>query len=213
MFSNLKSRVRTVVGVGVIAALVVAGLAFAQNNGGNDDSSAQGGIATAPPPGPPPPGGPMMGGPGGQNLTYAEFHSQQNGQDQVTRLDRGKIDSVSDAEITITENDGNQVTVPVDQDTRVLAPVMHVESSSGKDTQVEVSPGGDEKVTDLQQGQEVLVSHPEDGPADTIMVPPTKAQLRNMPRPPARAFHRQSGSGSGGHTFTLPAPPPGAPQG
>ena len=197
MFNDMRSRVRSVVGVGVVAALVVAGLAFAQNNGSNSNTSSsnssQSGTQTAGPfghpPGPPPGGGVMLGGPEGQNLTYAEFHSQQNGQDQVTRLDRGTIDSVSDSEITITENDGNQVTVPVDQDTQVLA-----------------GPGKDEQVTDLQQGQQVMVNHPEGGAADVIAVPPTKAQLeaqfKDVPKPPA-----------GGRAFQFRAPPPGVPQG
>jgi hypothetical protein len=197
MFNDMRSRVRSVVGVGVVAALVVAGLAFAQNNGSSSSSSSQSGTRTAVPfghpPGPPPGGGVMLGGPEGQNLTYAEFHSQQNGQDQVTRLDRGKIDSVSDSEITITENDGNQVTVPVDKDTQVLA-----------------GPGKDLQVADLQQGQQVMVNHPEGGAADVIAVPPTKAQLeaqfKNMPKPPA-------GSAPGGRAFQFRAPPPGMPQG
>ena len=99
MFNDMRSRVRSVVGVGVVAALVVAGLAFAQNNGSNSSSGSsngsQSGTQTAVPfrhaPGLPPGGGVhraarpgggvMLGGPEGQNLTYAEFHSQQNGQD------------------------------------------------------------------------------------------------------------------------------------
>jgi hypothetical protein len=198
MFSNMRSRARSVVGVGVVAALVVAGLAFAQNNGsssgnGSPSTSESGAAVAGHPPGPPPGGGVMFGpGPGGKNLTYAEFHSQVNGQDQVTRLDSGTVDSVSDSEITITENDGNQVTIPVDQDTKVLA-----------------GPGTDEQVTDLDQGQKVQVLHPQDGAADVIMVPPTKAQLqqqlKNLPKPPA---------GAKGRRFAIPVPPPpGVPQG
>jgi ABC-type Fe3+-hydroxamate transport system substrate-binding protein len=214
MFNDIRSRVRTVLGVGVVAALVVAGLALAQNNGNNSNSSSGNGSQSSTesgtaiaghPPGPPPGGGVMFGpGPGGKDLTYAEFHTLENGQAKVTRLDNGTVDSVSDSEITITENDGSQVTVPVDQNTKVVA-----------------GPGTDEQVTDLQQGQQVQVSHPQDGAADVIMVPPTKAELqrmlKNLPKPPAGAkgkrFFRTGPQGDS-QGFAIPAPPPpGAPQG
>jgi ABC-type Fe3+-hydroxamate transport system substrate-binding protein len=193
MFSNMKSRVRSVIGVGVIAALVVAGLAIAQDNGG---SGSQSGTPAGHPPGPPPGAGIMLGpGPGGKNLTYAEFHAQVNGQDQVTRLDNGKIDSVSDSEITITENDGSQVTIPVDDETRVVA-----------------GPGSNKDVTDLEQGQQVQVGHREDGAADVIMVPPSRAelqkQLRNLPKPPAGARVFRAGRPGGPQGFAIPLPPP-----
>jgi len=162
MFNTMKSRLRTVLAVALVAALVVAGLALGQSNGDSSQGSgsAQAGTHQGPPPGPPP-GGPM-GGPQGKNLTYAEFHSYKDGKATVNRLDAGKIDSVSDSEITLTENDGNQVTVPVDDGTKVLA-----------------GPGNDTSVSDLNEGQQVLVGHPENGAADVICIPPKPGQ-----RPP-----------------------------
>src|SRR5207247_361626 len=115
--------------------------------------------------------GPKMGtagvagpvGPEG-NLTYAEFHVIDNGQAKVVRLDAGKVVSASDSSITIGENDGNQVTIPVDSGTQVIA-------------------GPAEKnldVTDLRHGQRVSVSHSGDGAATAILLPP---KLPDLPRP------------------------------
>lgn len=191
MFSSIRSRVRTVVGVGVVAALVVAGLALAQENGSPDSTGEQGVQVVAAggvPPGQLPDAKLAIGiaGPTSGDLTYAELHTMKDGEAQVTRLDSGKIDSVSSSEITITENDGSQVTVPVDGQTKVLS-----------------GPDGGKDVTDLEQGQQVEVSHPEGGTADVIAVPPTEAELekklQEMPEPPAEARKLPG--------FTVPAPP------
>jgi len=204
MFSSTRSRVGTVVGIGVVAALVVAGLALAQENGTSASTGEQGTPVVTPgglPEGPLPDdklaigiAGPMTG-----DLTYAEFHTLKDGEAQVTRLDSGKIDSVSASEITITENDGSQVTIPVDAQTKVLAP------------------DGGSSVTDLEQGQQVEVSRLEGAAADVIVVPPTMAELEremdkrpeNMPEPPIGArtfkFERKDGKVQG---FAVPAPPP-----
>jgi hypothetical protein len=182
VFKDMSTRVRSVAGAGVIAALAVTGLAVAQSNDGSSARAklAQPGIAVPAgasfvgkdvPPGAPPPDAVRVAGPAPDaalaaapedDLTYAEFHTLENGQEQVSRLDSGKIDSVSGSEISTTENDGNQVTIPVDQDTLVIA---------GREQK-------SEDVTALDSGQQVDVMHPEGGAADQIMVPPDKAELQ-----------------------------------
>ncbi len=84
---------------------------------------------------PPPPGGPL--GKAGKDLTYAELHVQHEGKAEVVRLDSGEVIASSDSSITIKENDGNEVTIAVDDKTKVLpAPARPA-------------------VTDLKQGQQV----------------------------------------------------------
>jgi len=176
MFKSLQSRARTVATTGLIAALVVAGVAFAQNGGGNDGKSQhkqQSGKRMMPPP----PGGPL--GKVGKGLTNGELNVQRDGEAETLRLDAGKVASVSDSSITIEENDGNEVTIAVDDETKVLA-----------------GPGTDKAVTDLKQGQHVLVCGPKGEAAKTIAVPPKGGK---MPR-------GQKGSQQRGQ---LPPPPQG----
>ena len=99
---------------------------------------------------PPPPGGPM-----GKDLTYAQFHVQREGKAEVIRLDRGTVVSTSESSITVKENDGSEVTVAVNGETKVLA-----------------GPGRNTSVTDLKAGQEVIVCGPEGEAAKAIMLPP-----------------------------------------
>jgi hypothetical protein len=154
---DIRGYLRSVTLIGAAAALVVAGVALAQ--GGSETGSSHGsdprpkvvsaGIA-----------GPV--GPEG-NLTYAEFHVIDNGQAKVVRLDAGKVVSASDSSITIGENDGNQVTIPVDGGTQVIA---------GPEKKLDV--------TDLRQGQRVSVPHSGDGAATAILLPP---KFPDVPRP------------------------------
>jgi len=180
MFSSFRKRARTVAALGVTAALVVGGVALAQGGG-----SAKG--RSGPPKGkqmPPPPGGPI-GGPGaGKDLTYAELHVQRSGEAQVIRVDHGKITAVSDSSITVEENDGNEVTIDVDDSTKVLA-----------------GPGRDTAVSDLKTGQEVVVCGPEGGTAKAIMVPPEHGKRGKNGRPPR-------GPQGGGQQGQPPPPPP-----
>lgn len=174
MFNSLQHRARTVATTGLIAALVVAGVAFAQNGGGNGGKSQnkqQSGKRMMPPP----PGGPL--GKVGKDLTNGELNVQRNGEAETLRLDAGKVVSVSDSSITIEENDGNEVTIAVDDETRVLA-----------------GPGKTKSVTDLKEGQQVLVCGPKGEAAETIAVPPRRGQIP------------QGRNGSQGQ---LPPPPPG----
>jgi len=175
MFKSLQNRARTVATTGLIAALVVAGVAFAQNGGGNGGKS-QNGKQHSGKRMPPPPGGPL--GKAGKDLTYGELHVQRNGKDETIRLDAGKVVSVSDSSITVEENDGNEVTVAVDEDTKVLA-----------------GPGKAKSATDLKQGQQVIVSGPEGEAAKTIAVPPKRGQMpqgrhgsQQPPPPPGGQF-------------------------
>jgi hypothetical protein len=166
MFDSVSRRARSVAVLGVSAALVVGGVAVAQ--GGNDGKSGNSGKAKQ---GKrhgkrmgPPPGGPI-GGPAAKDLTYGELHVRRNGEDETIRIDAGKVVSTSDSSITLKENDGNEVTVEVDGDTKVLA-----------------GPGRDKSVTDLKQGQKVVVSGPEGEAAKAVMVPPRHGH--RPPRPP-----------------------------
>jgi hypothetical protein len=176
MFNSFRTRAHGVAVLGVITALAVGGVAVAKSgSGGNGSNHAKARHGKRMPP---PPGGPM-----GKNLTYAEFHVQRNGQAKVLRLDRGEIVSVDASSITLSENDGNDVTIALDENTKVLA-----------------GPGGKTAVSDLKAGQEVLVTGPEDGAAKAIVVPPKPGQ-----RPQGAPRGQQSGH--------LPPPPPGAPFG
>jgi len=174
MFKSLHRRARTVAATGVIAALAVAGVAFAQ--GGHGGSKGNG--HRVPRSGkrmPPPPGGPL--GKLGKDLTYAQLHVQHNGEAEVVRLDRGSVVAVDESSITLKENDGNEVTISVDEETKVLA-----------------RPGSKTTVSDLQAGQEVLVAGPEGSAAKAIIVPPPRGQRPHgnrqhgeMPPPPPGA--------------------------
>lgn len=187
MFKSLQDRVRTVATTGLIAALVVAGVAVAQggaSSGGSGKShhhrKALGGKRM-----PPPPGGPL--GRFGRDLTYAEVHVQHEGKAETIRLDSGEVVSASDSSITVKENDGSEVTISVDGETKVLA-----------------GPGKTTSLADLEAGQRVVVCGPEGGTAKTVMLPPERGQ---MPRGP-----RGSGQGSRQGQGQMP-PPSGGPQG
>jgi hypothetical protein len=158
MFDSFRQRARTVATLGVAAALVVAGVALAQG-GSSGNPEGSGAPAGKRMPGPPP-----MAGPGGKDLTYAELHVQRNGQAEVIRMAQGTIAAVGDSSITLKENDGNEVTIAVDDSTKVLA-----------------GPGRETAVGDLQTGEEVTVCGPEGGTAKTIMLPPKRGDL---PPPP-----------------------------
>lgn len=176
MFDSVTKRARSVAVLGISAALVVGGVAVAQ--GGNDGKSDSSGSAKQ---GKrhgkrmgPPPGGPI-GGPLAKDLTYGQLHVQREGEDETIRIDAGEVVGTGDSSITLKENDGNEVTIEVDDETKVLA-----------------GPGRDRSVTDLKEGQKVVVCGPEGKAAKAVMVPPKRGQ-------------RPDGQRGG----QLPPPPPG----
>jgi len=179
MFKSVAGRARAVVTTGLIAALVVAGLAVAQGGNGGGKSGhrkAHSGKRM-----PPPPGGPL--GKVGKDLTYGQLHVQREGKAETIRIDAGEVVSTSESSITVKENDGNEVTVSVDGETKVLA-----------------GPGKrGASVTDLEAGQHVIVCGPEGEAAKTVAVPPKRG---GMPR-------GQHGSRQGGPQGQMPPPPAG----
>jgi hypothetical protein len=166
-------RARTVATIGVAAALVVGGVAAAQSDsqGGSEGGQPQS-AGKRPPP------GMMMMGPSLKGLTYGELHVQsKDGTAETIRIDQGKIVSVDASSITLSENDGNEVTVTLDGDTKVMAG----------------PPGSGSTVDDLSVGQEVVVSGPEGEAAKVVMAMPKKGDLKggapggHLPPPPSGA--------------------------
>jgi hypothetical protein len=148
MFSTIRKHARSAAVLAVAAALTVGGVAVAQNDSGNGSSDASQKNGKRMPP--PPPGMPMS-----DDLTYAQLHVRRDGKSEVIRLDRGEITAVDQSSITVSENDGNEVTIPVDDETEVMA-----------------RPGQETEVTDLKVGQDALVSGPEGEAAETVLLPP-----------------------------------------
>jgi hypothetical protein len=116
-----------------------------------------------------------------RNLTYGELHVRRDGKDVVVRIDAGKVKSADSDSLTITENNGEDVTIPVDDDTRVVA-----------------RPFGKAKVSDLKEGRQVVVHRDQGEPAEVVLLVPNRARLMRGLR------------GARGRRFALPAPPPGA---
>jgi hypothetical protein len=188
MFDQIRRRGRSAALIGTAAALVGGGMALAADDGSSGSGSGSSGDGSAqglptPPPLPPP----------DRNLTYAEIHVQRNGEAQVIRTDAGKVASTSDDSITVTENDGNDVTIPIDDETRFAT-----------------GPGGEGDVSDLEPGDRVLVTAPKGEAADMVFAPPTRGELR-------QAFKAHGGrrgrlgpapQGAPGVGMAIPLPPP-----
>jgi len=155
MFEAARKRMRSIATIGIASALVVGGVAAAQG-GSSGDGAAKG----KRPPGPPP-----AMAIGIKDLTYAELHIRnKDGESEVVRVDQGKVKSTDGDSITLAENDGSEVTIPVDSDTDML----------GK-------PGQKTTLDDLQAGQQVSVTAPEGEAAKAIMVLPKKGDLMRAP--------------------------------
>jgi hypothetical protein len=176
MFQAARRHLKAIAMIAVAAALTVGGVAAAQGGSGGESQDP-----TQHPPGPPP-----MLGIGMKGLTYAELHVRnKEGDSEVVRIDQGKVKSVDQSSITLTENDGNEVTISVDDETEVL----------GK-------PGEETSLDDLQAGQEVSVTAPDGEAAKAIMVLPKKGDVVSTfrsgavpPPPPGAQFsiHRSEG--------------------
>lgn len=191
----MRNRLIKALSWAVFPALLVGGFALAAQGDDSGQGSGNGPELDqtfelpAPPPGAftarfhgkPPKGAPRGGvvafaGPGplaDGELTYSETHVMRDGEAVVLRDDRGEVASVSSDSITVSENDGSDVTIPVDSDTKVGIPPD--------------KPGeapADSTVADLQEGQQVMV-HREDGQAaDFIGVIPDNLDHPFMPLPP-----------------------------
>jgi hypothetical protein len=169
MFEAASRHVKAVATIGVAAALTVGGVAMAQGGAGGDVRPAKR-----------PMHGPPVMGIGMSSLTYAELHVRNaDGETETIRVDQGKVQSAGEGSITIAENDGNEVTIPVDESTEVL-----------------VGPGREAALDDLEPGRPVSVSAPEGEPADAVMVLPKKGDLvraavpgDRMPPPPGPGLH------------------------
>src|ERR1700709_2518369 len=112
MFQSARKQMRSIAMLGVAAALVVGGVAAAQGDSQRGPQSS--GQETAKrPPGPPP-----RRGIGMQGRTCAERHVQsKDGTAEAIRIDQGKVKSVGDSSITLTENDDSEGTAAGDSDT------------------------------------------------------------------------------------------------
>lgn len=156
MLQSARRQMRSIAMLGVAAALVVGGVAAAQGDSQNGSSQSSGQEVGKRPPGPPPMMGIAM-----QGLTYAELHVQsKDGTAETIRIDQGKVKSVGDSSITLTENDDSEVTIAVDDDTEVM----------GK-------PGEETSLSDLEAGQQVSVTAPDGDAARAIMVLPKKGDF------------------------------------
>jgi hypothetical protein len=163
MLRSARKHLRSVAMLGVAGALVVGGVAVAQNNdsgSGNQNGKSAQGKGEHRRGGPGGPGG-RHGGPPGPGVpmkavTYAEFHVQtKEGDSKVIRLDQGTITAVSDSSITVKEKDDSSVTVDVNDATKVRGP-------------------GLESVGDLEEGQAVVVKSVDGGAAKSISALPEK---------------------------------------
>lgn len=204
MTKSIQDRAKTAATIGLASALAVGGVAVAQGGGsgkaGSGNSNGNGGAKHRAhrmhPPGPPgPPGGLPA-----RNLTYGELHVQKKDGAAVIRLDNGKVVSTGADSITLRENDGNEVTIPVDNSTRVLA-----------------GPGKrGASVTDLKEGTQVLVHREQGGAAKAVIVAPPRPGKGRKGHPPGMRQGKGGNArrGQGGNRpqgmrgGQLPPPPP-----
>jgi hypothetical protein len=187
MFKSARQYMPAIVMLGVAAALVVGGVAAAQ--GSSQPASKDSQSAGSRPPGMPPFGGPMLMTKG---LTYADVHVQRDGKAETIRIDQGEIAAVDGSSITLTENDGSEVTIPVDGDTKVIGkPEVTVSSEDGRKGML--AKPAESTLADLENGQQATVSAPQGGTAESIMVLPRKGEMTGapmggpMPLPPGQS--------------------------
>jgi hypothetical protein len=149
----MQSRWRTLAIGALVPAVVTAGLAVAaEDDSGSRDGSGDRASQRRHHPGPPP-GARAM-----RRLTYGELHIRRRGAEVVLRLDKGKIQSVADDAVTIKRNDGETVSIPVNDDTKVLAGPRRRNLD----------------VDDLKEGQTVITEREGDGAAKTIALKPKR---------------------------------------
>lgn len=119
-------------------------------------------VPLPPPPhgGPVGPGGPL--GPDGGELTWGELHVQRDGEAVTLRVDQGEVASADADSIVVTENDGNDVEIPVDDETEIMTAPFE---------------DGETSVEDLGAGDTVHVVREGDGAAEKIGVLPDPEEL------------------------------------
>jgi hypothetical protein len=187
MLDQIRKHARSAALIGTAAALVGGGVALAADDGGAGGSGSSSGSSAqeqpAPPPLPPP----------DRDLTYAEIHVQRDGEAQVIRTDAGTVASTSEDSITVSENDGNDVTIPIDGDTKFAT-----------------GPGEEGDVSDLEEGDRVLVTGPKGEAADIVFVPPTRGELQRAFKAPGRhgRLVPPPPAGRPGAGMAIPLPPP-----
>ena len=174
----MSSRLLTLTGLAAVAAVALAWSAFAADGDEGDrngDRESRTWEMPAPPGADgegdrhfrfhgPPPGGPGAGGPlgpDGGELTWGELHVQRDGEAVTLRVDRGEVAALDSDAITVAENDGNEVEIPVDDETEVMAGPF----------------AGEKSVDDLEEGETVHVVREEDGAAERIGVLPDPEEL------------------------------------
>lgn len=159
MFSSTAGRLKTVAALSLAGALTVGGVAVAQPGGGSTHH-ARNATQTGQPHGkrgkgggPSPLGIPIPG------FSYAEVHVNHEGKSQVIEIDEGKIVSVSESEIVLSENGGSEVSVPLSASTTVRG-----------------RPGTQTSVSDLKEGELVIVCGPQGGEAKTVLIVPKRGE-------------------------------------
>lgn len=186
----MASRTQRIMAATITPVLLTGGIALAASNSGSGSSSKQGSQSQPGQHGPR--GFDRHGGPGGpgrgldRNLTYAELHLWRSGKEVVVRLDKGKVKSAAADSITITEASGQDVTIPVDSNTKVESGPPWAKQTTTK-------------VTDLKAGTQVMVQREGDGAAKEIHVEPARGQRPPMPpRGQQGGNQQQSYAPSGG---------------
>src|SRR4051812_9044202 len=168
---SMKRIIKQAMVIGLAAALVVGALAVANQGSGSGKSHKGSHRHRFGPPRPP------------GDLTYSEAHVQVKGKGVVFRVDRGKVKSVDSDSITVTENDGNDVSVPTDGGTKVFAGPRR----------------GQLELSDLKDGQTVMAPRQRGRAPVFVGTPPSPGASRGFTR-------RGHGPGHGGP----PPPGPGA---
>jgi hypothetical protein len=111
------TRSKKLLVAGVTLALIGGGVALAASSSTSSSPAAGASVASNRPGFP--------GGPGGRRpllrrLSSAEVHVVYDGQPHTIRIDKGQIQSVSSNSVTLKEEDGSVVQIPIGADTRVF---------------------------------------------------------------------------------------------
>ncbi len=139
------------IGLALVLMLATAAVATAAKSGNGESKSKQ-----QQPRGHRPGGPPFLKG-----MTNATVNVYRDGKTVTISVDRGKVKSVADDSITITERDGQDVTIPTDGDTKVVA-----------------GPRKTKTLSDLKAGQRVTVNREEGQAAKAVALMPKRGKGR-----------------------------------